>query len=44
VTPINVGFMMLAYILGLGVYYAGRSYRRSQGTDIELAFKQILPE
>jgi hypothetical protein len=44
VTPFNIGFMMLLYLLGLVVYYAGKSYRKSQGIDIELAFKQIPPE
>lgn len=44
VTPFNIGFMMLLYLLGLVVYYAGRSYRKGQGIDIELAFKQIPPE
>ena len=44
VTPFNIGFMMLVYLLGLVVYYAGKSYRKGQGIDIALAFKQIPPE
>jgi APA family basic amino acid/polyamine antiporter len=44
VTPFNIGFMMLVYLLGLVVYYGGKSYRKGQGIDIELAFKQIPPE
>jgi len=43
-TPSNIGFMILVYLFGLVVYYAGKYYRKSRGIDIELAFKQIPPE
>jgi amino acid transporter len=43
-TPSNIGFMILIYLFGLVVYYAGKYYRKRQGIDIELAFKQIPPE
>jgi APA family basic amino acid/polyamine antiporter len=43
-TPSNIGFMILIYLFGLVVYYAGKYYRRSKGIDIELAFRQIPPE
>jgi amino acid transporter len=43
-TPSNIIFMIGIYVLGLVVYYCGRYYRKSQGMDIDLAFKQIPPE
>ncbi len=44
ITPVNIGFMIGIYLLGFIVYYAGKAYRKSQGLDIELAFKELPPE
>ena len=44
VTPANVGFMILVYVLGVAAYYVAKYYRKTQGMDLELAFKQVPPE
>jgi len=44
VTPANVAFMILVYVLGAVVYYLAKYYRNTQGMDIALAFKQVPPE
>jgi APA family basic amino acid/polyamine antiporter len=44
VTPANVAFMILVYVLGAAVYYVAKYYRKRQGMDLELTFKQVPPE
>jgi len=44
ITPTNIAFMIGLYLLGLVVYYAGKYYRKGQGIDIDIAFRQIPPE
>jgi APA family basic amino acid/polyamine antiporter len=44
VTPSNVGFMALMFVLGALVYFIGYAARKRQGMDISLAFKEIPPE
>jgi hypothetical protein len=44
VTPLNIGFMIVAYLIGPAIYFIAKYVRKSQGIDITLAFKQIPPE
>jgi hypothetical protein len=32
------------FVIGIGIYFAARAYRRANGIPIDLAFKQIPPE
>jgi APA family basic amino acid/polyamine antiporter len=44
VNPPSIILIIGVYLTGIIAYYVARSYRKSQGIDLELAFKQIPPE
>jgi hypothetical protein len=44
ITPFNVAFEVLMFLLGGVVYYIAKNYRQGHGIDLSLAFKQIPPE
>jgi len=44
ITAINIGFIIAVFLFGGIVYYAAKYYRKGQGVDIDMAFKQIPPE
>ena len=44
ITAINIGFIISVFLFGGIVYYAAKYYRKGQGVDIDMAFKQIPPE
>jgi amino acid transporter len=44
ITPYNVGFELLIFVLGGVVYYIGKWYRAKHDVDIAMAFQQIPPE
>jgi APA family basic amino acid/polyamine antiporter len=44
VTPDNIAFLIGVFLFGLVVYYSAKFYRKRQGIDIDLAFRQIPPE
>jgi uncharacterized membrane protein len=44
ISPINIAFLILVFLFGFVLYYAAKSYRKRQGIDIDLAYKQIPPE
>jgi amino acid transporter len=44
VTQASGGFMVGYWILGIALYYVARAYRKTQGIDIEAAFREIPPE
>ena len=44
VTPLNIVFMIVAYLVGPAIYFIAKYVRKSQGIDITLAFRQIPPE
>ncbi len=41
ITPANVGFMGLMFVVGIVIYYVAKHFR---GTDLDLTFKEIPPE
>ena len=41
---LGTGIVLLAYILGLVLYYGARAYRLRQGIDLNYVFKSIPPE
>jgi len=41
ITPSNLGFMGLMFVMGIIIYYIARHYR---GADLALTFKEIPPE
>ena len=43
-TPLNLSVVFGTFIFALIIYYAMRAYRKRQGIDIDLAFKEIPPE
>jgi len=43
-TPSNIRFMIQIFLFDMVVQYADKYFRKTQGIDIELAFKQIPPE
>jgi len=44
ITATNIGFIIAVFLFGGIVYYAAKYYRKGQGIDIDMAFKQIPPE
>ncbi len=42
-SPVSMGFMLALFIGGIILYYIVRAYRKSQGIDIDLAYKEIPP-
>jgi len=44
VTPASGAFMGAYMLLGIGLYYLAKVYRKRQGLDISAAFQQIPPE
>jgi amino acid transporter len=44
VTPVNMGFMVVAYLIGPAIFFISRYFRKKQGVNIDLVFKQIPPE
>jgi amino acid transporter len=40
----NIIFLIAVFLFGAVLYYAARFYRKRQGIDIDMAFKQIPPE
>lgn len=43
-TPLNLGVILSIYIGGIIAFYAIRAYRKRQGIDIDLAFKEVPVE
>jgi len=44
ITSTNILFLISIFLFGGVLYYAARYYRKGQGIDIDMAFKQIPPE
>lgn len=44
ITSTNIIFLMSVLLFGVVLYYAAKYYRKGQGIDIDMAFKQIPPE
>ncbi len=44
VTPESIGVIIGVYLVGFVAYYVARVYRRSEGVNIDLAFRQLPPE
>jgi amino acid transporter len=42
-SPVSMGFMAALFVGGIVLYYIVRAYRKSQGIDIDLAYKEIPP-
>jgi amino acid transporter len=42
--PLAYGYIVVAFITGLLIFYASKRYNASKGIDITLAFKEIPPE
>lgn len=40
----GLAIVIATYVIGFVLYYAVRAYRKSQGIDLDLVFKQIPPE
>jgi len=43
-TTIGISIVVLTYLVGIVIYYGVRAWRKSQGIELDLAFKQIPPE
>jgi amino acid transporter len=41
---INVAFIIVVFLFGFLLYYVAKVYRKGQGIDIDIAYKQIPPE
>jgi hypothetical protein len=39
-----MGFMVVAYLIGPAIFFISRYFRKKQGVNIDLVFKQIPPE
>lgn len=44
ITLTNIIFLIAVFLFGGVLYYAAKFYRKGQGVDIDMAFKQIPPE
>jgi len=44
ITSTNIIFLIAVFVFGGVLYYAAKYYRKGQGIDIDMAFKQIPPE
>ncbi len=44
ITTVNIIFLIAVFVAGGVLYYGAKYYRKGQGIDIDMAFKQIPPE
>jgi len=44
ITATNIGFIIAVFLCGGILYYAAKYYRKGQGIELDMAFKQIPPE
>ncbi|HUN77663.1 MAG TPA: amino acid permease [Solirubrobacteraceae bacterium] len=42
--PGKLPLAALVYLVGFGLYYAARAFRRRQGVELELAYRELPPE
>jgi len=44
ITLTNILFLIVVFLAGGVLYYAAKFYRKRQGIDIDMAFRQLPPE
>ena len=42
--PFAYGYVVASFIVGAVLYFVSKSYNKSRGIDVTLAYKQIPPE